>query len=60
MKYRVQVERTVTFTDFVEIELTHAEDTSKDREIKSIVKERSLSNQSFDYEELEIVDVMLV
>jgi hypothetical protein len=60
VKFIFQVERTLKFTDFVEMELTHIDDESKDTEVKRIVSERDTRDQAFDSEEIEIVDVSKV
>jgi hypothetical protein len=60
MKFRFQVEKTLKFTDFVEVELTYIDDESKDEEVKRIVSERDLRDQAFESEEIEIIDVSKV
>lgn len=60
MKFRFQVEKTLKFTDFVEVELTYIDDESKDDEVKRIVSERDPRDQAFEAEEIEIIDVVKV
>lgn len=57
MKVRFQVEKTIKFTDFVEVELSYIDDESKDEEVRRIVSERDPINQAFEWEEIEIIDV---
>lgn len=58
MKVRFQVEKTIKFTDFVEVELPHVDDESKDEEVRQIVSERDIRDQIFEWEDIEIVDVV--
>lgn len=58
MKYRFQVDRTIRVTDFVYMELSNIDDTSKDEEVKRIVSNRDIRDQAFEDEEIEIIDVM--
>jgi hypothetical protein len=60
MKARFQVEKTIKFTDFVEVELSYIDDESKDAYVKRVVSERDIRDQAFEWEEIEIIDVMAV
>jgi hypothetical protein len=60
MKVRFQVEHTLKFTDFVEMEVSYIDDESKDEEVKEIAIARDLRNKAFEWEEVEIVDVVAI
>lgn len=59
-KIRMHVERTLKFIDSVVVELPHIDDESKDDEVKRIVSERDIKEQTLAWEEIDIFDAEYV